>query len=60
MMGSANASDQDAKVLWGYDCLRGMKECHLTVKPFGDAIELGMQGERFGWRVLQSEVCFVK
>jgi hypothetical protein len=50
-------SDQDAKVLWGYYCLQGMKECHMSAEPFGNAIKVGMQGERFRWRVLQSEVC---
>jgi hypothetical protein len=56
-MGSANTSDQDAKVLRGYDCLRCRKECHLTVELFGDPIELRMRGERFEWMALRSEVC---
>jgi hypothetical protein len=53
MMGSVNVSEEDVKVLREYDCLQAMKECHLTVEPFGDAIELGMRRDMFGGRVLQ-------
>jgi hypothetical protein len=60
MMGSVNASDQDAKVLQGYNSLRGMEECRLTVELLDDVIELGMRGKQFRWSVLQSEVWFAK
>jgi hypothetical protein len=41
VMGSMNASDQDAKILRGCDRLRGLEGCRLPIEPFGDAIELG-------------------
>jgi hypothetical protein len=56
-MGSVNTSNQDVKVLHGYDRLRCRKECHLTVELFGDAIKLRMRGERLEWMALRSEVC---
>jgi hypothetical protein len=49
MMGSANVSEQGPKVLQRYDRLRGMKECHLTVEPFGDVIELRIEGDMCRW-----------
>jgi hypothetical protein len=42
MMGSVNVSNPDAKILRGCDGRRGLGKCHPTVKPFGEAIELGM------------------
>jgi hypothetical protein len=47
-MGSANTSDQDAKIFRQYDGLRGQEECHSTVEPFGDVIELKPRWETFG------------
>jgi hypothetical protein len=41
MMGLVNASDHVAKVPQGCDRPRGMEECHLSIEPFGNAIELG-------------------
>jgi hypothetical protein len=54
MMGSANASDQDAKVLRRCAGLRGLGKCQPIIEPFGEAIELGMRGEGFGRGVLHS------
>jgi hypothetical protein len=56
MMGSANASDHDAKVFRGCDHHRGIEGCSVAGESFGDAIELGIGGERFRWRGLRSEV----